>query len=414
MNKAFILTIGDELLIGQTIDTNSAWMGEQLNQIGIPVIEKLAVSDTRASIISGIERGLAQADIVLITGGLGPTKDDITKKVMADHFGMSMRFHEPTWDRIQKLFARWGRSTTEAHKAQCYMPSDCTIMENKMGTAPGMLFQIEDKILISMPGVPYEMKYIMEHHVLPLTKEKYVSQAFVHHTILTAGEGESRIADKISPIVDLLPDHISIAYLPNLGTVKLRLTAKGTDAHALLQEAKQHGSQIEIILGDLVYGHNKESLPSVIGKHAMNKGLTIGTAESCTGGLVASKIVSIPGSSAYFEGSVVTYSYKLKESLLGVQSATLQKHGAVSEECVKEMVKGATKYLNVDVAVAISGIAGPSGGTEEKPVGTVWIACGTEADIVTLRIQAGKDRSKNIEYASNYAMNVLRKFLMAQ
>jgi len=414
MNKAFILTIGDELLIGQTIDTNSAWMGEQLNQIGIPVVEKLAVSDSRDQIISGIERGFEQADIVLITGGLGPTKDDITKKVIAEHFGMTMIFHDPTWKRIEKLFARWGRSTTEAHKAQCYMPSDCTILENKMGTAPGMLFQRGDKILVSMPGVPYEMKYIMEHHVLPLAKEKYVSQAFVHHTILTAGEGESRIADKISQVVDNLPNHISMAYLPNLGTVKLRLSSTGEDPKALLLEGRKYGDQIEAILGDLVYGHDKESLPSVIGKLALSKGIKIGTAESCTGGLVASKIVSIPGSSAYFEGSVVAYSYKLKEKLLGVKSTTLQKYGAVSEECVKEMVVGATKHLDVDVAVAISGIAGPSGGTEEKPVGTVWIACGTANNFVTLKIQAGKDRSKNIEYASNYAMNVLRKFLMAQ
>jgi len=414
MHKAVILTIGDELLIGQTIDTNSAWMGEQLNQIGIHIEEKIAIQDTKDGIISGIERAMSKGNIILITGGLGPTKDDITKKTMADHFGMNMIFHEPTWDRIEALFARWGRSTTDAHKEQCYMPDGAEILENKMGTAPGMLFKIEDKILISMPGVPYEMKYLMENHALPFIKETYTSQAIVHHTILTAGEGESRIARQIESLVDQFPPHISIAYLPNLGTVKLRLTGRGSDELKLKSELTEYGAQIENILGDLVYGYDKESLPSVIGKLALDKKLTIGTAESCTGGLVASKIVSIPGSSQYFEGAVVTYSYGLKKQILNVNDDTLTTYGAVSEQTVKEMVIGATDHLNVDIAVSISGIAGPGGGTEDKPVGTVWIACGNKDEIVTKKITAGKDRLKNIEYASNYAMNVLRKFLQAQ
>lgn len=414
MHKAIILTIGDELLIGQTIDTNSAWMGGELNKLGIHIEEKIAIQDTKKGIISGIERAMSKGDIILITGGLGPTKDDITKKVMADHFGMDMRFDEPTWERIEGLFARWGRSTTPAHRDQCYMPDGALILENKMGTAPGMLFQVDGKVLISMPGVPYEMKYIMENSVLPMIKEKYTDRAIIHHTILTAGEGESRIAAQIDDVVNTFPDHISIAYLPNLGTVKLRLTAQGKDENKLIEEVKSYGSQIEKVLGDLVYGHNNESLASVIGKIAKEKNLTIGTAESCTGGLVASKIVTIPGSSAYFEGSVVTYSYKLKETLLKVNPDTLKRLGAVSEETVNEMVAGAIDHLGVDVAVAISGIAGPGGGTEDKPVGTVWIACGNKEKTVTLKLQAGKDRQKNIEYASNYAMNVMRKFLQAQ
>lgn len=414
MHKAVILTIGDELLIGQTIDTNSAWMGGELNKLGIHIEEKIAIQDTKDGIISGIDRAMSKGDIILITGGLGPTKDDITKKVMADHFGMNMIFNEPTWERIEALFARWGRSTTPAHREQCYMPDGAKILENKMGTAPGMLFKIDGKILISMPGVPYEMKYIMEHSVLPLIKKNYTNQSIVHHTILTAGEGESRIAAQIDDLLNQLPEHISIAYLPNLGTVKLRLTSKGSNEEALRNEVKKYGAQIENILGDLVYGHDKESLASVIGKIALEKKLKIGTAESCTGGLVASKIVTIPGSSAYFEGAVVTYSYKLKETLLKVKPETLNTVGAVSEETVREMVTGTLDHLGVDVAVAISGIAGPGGGTKDKPVGTVWIACGSKSKTVTLRIQAGKDRQKNIEYASNYAMNVLRKFLQAQ
>jgi len=410
-NKATILTIGDELLIGQTIDTNSAWMGEQLNMLGIPVEEKIAVSDTREGIISGLERAMTKSQIILITGGLGPTKDDITKKVMADHFGIGMTFHDPTWERIEALFQRWGRATTEAHKAQCYMPEGATILENKMGTAPGMLFEENGKVIISMPGVPYEMKYLMETHVLPLIENQFLDQVIVHHTILTAGEGESRIADKIETIVDAFPENMSIAYLPSLGTVKLRLTATGVDEGFLKSELESQGKQIENVLGDLVYGYNKESLSSAIGKLASSKGLKIGTAESCTGGLVANKLVLTPGSSAYFEGSVVTYSYGLKKSILGVKNETLLTHGAVSEETVTEMVQGALDHLGVDVAVAISGIAGPSGGTEEKPVGTVWIACGDENKVETLLIRAGKDREKNIEYSSNYALNTLRKFL---
>lgn len=414
MHKAVILTIGDELLIGQTIDTNSAWMGGELNKLGIHIEEKIAIQDTQIGIVSGVERAMSKGDIILITGGLGPTRDDITKKVMADHFGMNMIFNEPTWERIEALFAMWDRPTTPAHREQCYMPDGAKILENKMGTAPGMLFEVDGKILISMPGVPYEMKYIMEHSVLPMIKKNYTNQSIVHHTILTAGEGESRIATQIEGILNQLPDHISIAYLPNLGTVKLRLTAKGSNEESLRSEVQKYGIQIENILGDLVYGHNKESLASVIGKIALEKNLKIGTAESCTGGLVASKIVSISGSSSYFEGSVVTYSYRLKETILHVNPQTLITHGAVSEETVLEMVAGAIDHLGVDIAVAISGIAGPGGGTEDKPVGTVWIACGNKTITTTLRIQAGKDRQKNIEYASNNAMNVLRKFLQAQ
>ncbi len=414
MHKAVILTIGDELLIGQTIDTNSAWMGSELNKLGVHIEEKIAIQDTKEGIVSGIDRAMSKGDIILITGGLGPTKDDITKEVIADHFGMDMIFNKPTWERIEALFARWGRSTTPAHRDQCYMPDQAKILENKMGTAPGMLFEVDGKVLISMPGVPYEMKYIMEHSVLPMIKENFTNQSIIHHTILTAGEGESRIAAQIDDIVNQFPKHISIAYLPNLGTVKLRLTAKGSNEEELRNEVKKYGIQIENILGDLVYGHDNESLASVIGKIALEKKLKIGTAESCTGGLVASKLVTVSGASAYFEGSIVTYSYRLKETILNVNPQTLITYGAVSEETVIEMVTGTINHLGVDVAVAISGIAGPGGGTEDKPVGTVWIACGNKTKTVTLRIQAGKDRQKNIEYASNYAMNVLRKFLQAQ
>lgn len=414
MNKAIILTIGDELLIGQTIDTNSAWMGEQLNALGVEVVEKIALADSREGIVSGLDRAIEKSDIILITGGLGPTKDDITKKVMADYFGMGMRFDEPTYERILRLFERWGRSSTPAHKEQCYMPDGAQLLRNKMGTAPGMLFEYKGKVLVSMPGVPYEMKYIMEHSVLPMLQERVGGQAIVHHTILTAGEGETRIARKIESVVDRFPEYISIAYLPSLGAVKLRLTAMGEDKEGLKNEVGVLAGEIEAILGDLVFGHGSTTLSQTVGNLALEKGVTIGTAESCTGGLVSSKIVKTPGSSAYFNGSVTTYSNELKNKLLGVSMDTLTRHGAVSEETVKEMVLGANDHLGVDVSVAISGIAGPTGGTEEKPVGTIWIACGNKSKIDTLKLSTGKNREKNIEYASNYALNVLRKFLKAQ
>ncbi|MDF1694198.1 MAG: CinA family nicotinamide mononucleotide deamidase-related protein, partial [Saprospiraceae bacterium] len=382
--------------------------------LGIEVVEKIAVADSREGIRSGLDRSLDKGNIVLITGGLGPTKDDITKKVMAEYFGMEMRFDVPTYDRIQRLFERWGRSTTEAHREQCYMPSGAELIPNKMGTAPGMLFRHEGKVLVSMPGVPYEMKHIMEQKILPLLKREFTTQNIIHHTLLTAGEGESRIADKIESIVEEFPKHISIAYLPNLGSVKLRLTAVGENEGELKSEVLKYASKIESVLGELVFGYGKETLSSTVGKLALEKGLTIGTAESCTGGLVSSKIVKTSGSSAYFQGAVTTYSNELKNRLLGVKLKTLETYGAVSEETVKEMVLGANAHLGVDVSVAISGIAGPGGGSEEKPVGTIWIACGNSSKIDTLKISAGKNREKNIEYASNYALNVLRKFLKAQ
>ena len=294
------------------------------------------------------------------------------------------------------------------------MPDRASLLPNKMGTAPGMLFEENGKFMVSMPGVPFEMKYIMENSVLPMLEESNVNQAIFHHTILTAGEGESRIAAKIEDIVDRFPEHISIAYLPNLGMVKLRLTAIGEDQEVIEREVIGYAKELEDVLGDLVFGHGKETLSQKIGELALANGIKIGTAESCTGGLVSSKIVQTAGSSAYFEGSVTTYSNELKNRILGVKMETLNTFGAVSEETVREMVLGANEHLGVDVSVAISGIAGPTGGSDAKPVGTIWIACGNKDKIDTLKISGGKNRQKNIEYASNYALNVLRKFLKAQ
>lgn len=410
--KAHILTIGDELLIGQIIDTNAAWMGEYLTQNGVVVVGSSSTADEEESIRRAIDHALETADVILMSGGLGPTKDDITKKTLAEYFGLSMYFHEKTFENLTKIFARFGRSTTEAHKAQCYMPEGALIMENKRGTAPGMWFEKEDKVLVSMPGVPYEMKYLIKNEVLPKLLQKFKVSPSLYKTIQTAGEGESRLAARIGPYLDQLPKHLSMAYLPNLGKVRLRLGIKGTDLSSMRIELDDHVRNIVKMIPELVFGYDKDSLESVLLEVFKKNKLTLSTAESCTGGHLSHKIVSVPGSSAYFLGGLVAYSNEIKHQELKVKQETLQDYGAVSEETVREMVKGALKAFESDISVAISGIAGPTGGTEEKPVGTIWLAMGNNSNIRTYKLQLGKERLKNIEYTSNFALNKLRHFVL--
>lgn len=410
--RAGIVTVGDELLIGQVIDTNSAWMANKLNEIGIDVLEKVSVSDDKEAIHNALDRLLQSVEVVLMTGGLGPTKDDITKKALAEYFKAEMIFHNPTWERIQGLFANWGRSTTPAHKDQCYMPDSAELLPNEMGTAPGMLFISNEKIVISMPGVPYEMQFIMANSVIPLLLEKNKTSAIVHYTILTAGEGESRIAERIEDIADNLPDHIKLAYLPGLGQVRIRLTGRGMDKMLISAEIKRFGGQIEQRISEFVYGHDLDSLEELVGKLCVLKGMRIGTAESCTGGEIAHKITSVPGSSAYYMGSIVAYNNDVKKNILGVKEKTLAEYGAVSEQTVREMLAGLFSILPIDVGIAVSGIAGPDGGTPEKPVGTIWIAYGSVNNISTCLLQTSKNREKNIDYATSYSLNLIRKFLI--
>ena len=410
--KVHIITVGDEILIGQTIDTNSAWMGQQLNLVGAEVVEITTVSDSREAILSGIKKGFSSADIVLMTGGLGPTKDDITKKMIAAFFEEGMSFHEETFERLTKLFAKFGVQVQEAHKEQCMMPDNAEVINNNMGTAPGMWFEHGEKVLVSMPGVPYEMKWLMENEIIGRLKEKFKAQPIIHRTIMTAGTGESNLAKKLEDLEDNLPPHIKLAYLPSLGTVKLRLTARGGDEEKLKKEIDTLKNQLLEKVGQFVYGYDEEKLEEAIGKILKEKGLTISTAESCTGGYIAHRITGIPGSSGYFWGSVVSYDNSVKMHSLGVKEETLQTFGAVSEETVKEMVVGAVAALKTDLAIATSGIMGPGGGTKEKPVGTIWVAVGNKNKIVTHKLSLTKSRSKNIEYTGNFALNFLRKFLL--
>ena len=409
---AQIITIGDEILIGQIIDTNSAWMGQQLNMQGIQVGKIVTVSDTHKDITEAVDAALSEADIILLTGGLGPTKDDITKKALADYFGVDMRFSESTYNRIQRLFQKFGKSMTKAHHEQSYMPANADILMNKMGTAPGMWFEHKGKVLVSMPGVPYEMKYLMEAEVLPKLKKQFPGKPIAHRTILTVGEGESRIADLIDPFIEALPANIKMAYLPGTGQVRLRLTGTGDDENELNALLDKKVEELKPLIAELVFGFEKEKLEEVVGRMLLEKGKTLATAESCTGGFLAHKITSIPGSSAYFMGSVIAYSNAVKMNQLSVKPDTLKNHGAVSEETVKEMMQGALDLLKTDLAIAISGVAGPDGGTPEKPVGTIWIAIGDKNNTKTYQLNLWKDRMKNIEYTTTVALNVIRKFLL--
>lgn len=410
--KATILTIGDEILIGQIIDTNAAWMSEKLTELGVTITERITIADEYQPIIDAIDYCLSKSDIVLMTGGLGPTKDDITKDSIADYLGVEMQFFPAVYDRIKSIFKPRNIPLTEAHKQQCYLPSNVKVLENRLGTAPGMLFNRDGKKIISMPGVPYEMKAIMNDHVLPMISSRVEPTIILHRTLLTAGLGESSIADMIEDLVDDMDSELSIAYLPGVGQVRLRLTAKGTDEVALVKKLDAKVKDIEGRLSDLIFGYDKSNLAETIQKLCIDKGLKVSLAESCTGGYLAHLLTSIPGSSAYFEGSVVAYSYEIKENLLHVDHETLVTHGAVSLHVVEQMVEGTLKVMNTDIAVAISGIAGPGGGTEEKPVGTICMAVGSKEGIESFQILAYKDRAKNIQYASNHALNMLRKYIM--
>jgi nicotinamide-nucleotide amidase len=411
--KAAIVTVGDEILIGQIVDTNAVWIAGILAQEGIMLASKMTSGDDLESIITAIDRALTDADLVLMTGGLGPTKDDVTKKALEKYFGGGFTFSQETFDRIEKLFIKRNIPISEAHREQCFLPTLATIIDNQMGTAPGMWFEKSGKFLCSMPGVPHEMKYIMSHGVLP--RVRTMSQiVYRQKTIRTAGIGESVLADTIEPILE--KHVVKIAYLPSHGQVRLRLSLEGKkgseeELETILQKAVS--DTVEAI-SPYFFGYDDEQLESHVGKLLVKKNQTLGTAESCTGGYIAHLITSIPGASQYFRGSIVAYDNGIKHEVLDVDKLTLENHGAVSEATVQEMVKGALKVLKCDVAIAVSGISGPTGGTIDKPVGTVWIAVGDKSDTWTKKFLFTKDRVLNIKYTAVYALDMLRKFLSAR
>ncbi|MCP9234645.1 competence/damage-inducible protein A [Lewinella sp. JB7] len=411
--QATILTIGDEILIGQVVDTNATYLAAALSEEGITVIEHVSVADSRQGIMAGLDRALQQSDIVLMTGGLGPTKDDITKQVLADYFGGELRLHNPTWKRLVKIYGRYGREANETHRHQCRLPTGAKVLVNERGTAPGLWLEKDDRVVVSMPGVPYEMMYLMENEVMRRLRKRNLDADLLRSvTILTAGEGESTIAERLEEIENRLPENMSLAYLPNLGTVRLRLSARGNVEALLQSQLDEYRNHIEGALGDLVYGYGKDDLASVIGRILQEASKTVATAESCTGGSIGKMITAHPDSSKHFIGGIIAYSNDVKESQLGVPAATLEAHGAVSEPTIIAMAEGVRDRLRADYGIATSGIAGPGGGTPEKPVGTIWIAVATPERTVTKLLHSGKDRERNIEYTTLQALNLLRLVLL--
>lgn len=410
---AEIITIGDELLIGQVVDTNSAWMSEQLNLAGVRVNRIISISDNEQQILDTLSDSARNADVVLITGGLGPTKDDITKKALCIFFSSGLVFDQKTYDNVERIFAKRNIPVTHLNRLQAMVPEACTVLENRNGTAPGMMFAKDKVLFISMPGVPFEMKGIMEDHVLPMLKQSSHLK-IIHRTILTEGIGESFLAAKIESWENNLPDFLKLAYLPQPGIVRLRMTAQGEDDQVLEKELKSQTDILYKLIPEFIFGEDDETLQEIIGKILKKKNAHLATAESCTGGYIAHLITSISGSSEYFKGSVVAYSNEIKENILGVSAESLKKYGAVSEEVVREMSQNLLKVMNVDYAIATSGIAGPAGGTTDKPVGTTWIAVCSEDKILSKKFLFGEHRGRNIHRTAITAMNMLRKLLLVE
>ena len=410
--RAEIITIGDEILFGQITDTNTQWIGAELTNIGIRPVRKTSVGDIQEDIISALTEASQRADVIIVTGGLGPTKDDITKHTFCKYFGSELKINEDALALVTEFFAKRGREMTELNIQQAALPTNCTYIPNLWGTAPGMWFEKDNVIYVSLPGVPYEMKSLMEHAILPRLKERFVSNIIQHKIIRTIGIGESFLAETIEHWENALPTHIKLAYLPHFGQVKLRLTATGNNQEILDSELKHQVDTLLPLIKDFVFGYDADELESVIGRLLTERDATIGTAESCTGGFVASQLTNIPGSSQYFEGSVVSYSNTIKMNVLGVSRQTLEDFGAVSEQTAREMAEGARKVLNTTYAISTTGIAGPDGGTPEKPVGTVWIACATPTETVTQLLTLRSIRKVNIELTSSYVLNLLRKTIL--
>lgn len=409
--NAEIITIGDEILIGQIVDTNSAWMAKQLNDIGINIKQITSVSDNAQHIVNALDEAQTRADIILMTGGLGPTKDDITKLTLSKYFNSPLVFDENTYKNVETLFRIRGKEVSPVNRKQAEVPDKCTPIPNKSGTAPGMWFNQNGKVFVSMPGVPFEMKTMMEHEIIPRLKKQFNTPFIYHKTILTQGIGESMLAEMIEKWEDNLPAHIKLAYLPSPGMVRLRLTAKG-DSEKIKQEVEEEWLKVKPLIEHVVYGYENEKLEEIVGRLLREKKQTLSIAESCTGGYLSHLITSVSGCSDYYFGSLVSYANSIKENYLEVDSETLRIHGAVSEPVVLAMATHVKEKFKTGYAIATSGIAGPSGGTAEKPVGMVWIAISTPQKTFAKCIRLGDHRLRNIQVASDTALNMLRKELL--
>ncbi len=410
--KVEIINIGDELLIGQVVNTNASWMAAELSKSGMQVVFISSIADDKKAIQSELDAASERADIILISGGLGPTKDDITKKTLADYFDSGFVFHEPTFEQVKRIFAARKFKVSEVNRQQAMIPEKCIPLLNVNGTAPGMWFEKEGKVFVSMPGVPFEMKAMMTGRVIPRLVKHFKLGVIVHKTVMTTGLPESFLAEKIEDWENNLPRHLHLAYLPQPGIVRLRLSAKGSDGNKLRDEIERQVDKLKTYIPDSIYGYDDVSLEEVIGGLLVQSGKSLSTAESCTGGYIAHLITSISGSSRYFKGSVIAYSNAVKMEMLDVKSGVLETKGAVSKEVVEQMATAVRQKLHTDFSLAVSGIAGPDGGTVEKPVGTVWIALADENGVQSQLFHFGEHRGRNIRRSALAALNLLRLRLL--
>jgi nicotinamide-nucleotide amidase len=409
MNSAEIITIGDEILIGQTVDTNSAWIGSRLNLLGVGVARITSIADGREEIIAALDESLGRSDLVLMTGGLGPTSDDITKETLAEYFGAKLVTDPGVLEEVTERLRKRNLEMNDNNRRQANVPDNCTVLVNRAGTAPGMLFSRGEKMVISMPGVPSEMKYIMTEHVLPMIALQTGGNAIIHKNIMTYGTFEAKLAERLQDFESELPPVIRIAYLPSYGLIKLRLTGRGRDERLMQAMMDEQARKLYTIIPDVIYGEDETTLEEVTGGLLLKAGVTVSTAESCTGGKLSSLITSVPGSSAWYLGSVIAYDNSIKTGVLGVNTDTITVYGAVSKETAAEMAAGVRRITGSDYSVAVTGIAGPTGGTDTKPVGTVWIAIASDMGIITELHRFADDRNVNILRASYTALNMLRK-----
>ncbi len=412
-----IITIGDEILIGQIVDTNSAFIGQLLNLNGMSVKQISSVSDDREHILKALDEAKNRADIILITGGLGPTKDDITKKTLCEYFKTTMRFDEGAYQDVVNIFATFGKEVTPLNRLQAEVPSICEVVHNYNGTAPCMWFDVEGKIFVSMPGVPYEMKALMKDQIIPKLKQRFNFPFIYHKTVLTQGIGESTLSELISDWEDSLAAlNIKLAYLPSPGMVRLRLSAKGEVEADLKIYVDKKIEELKLLISEYIYGYEifgeeKETLEEIVGKLLRTKKKTISTAESCTGGYISHLLTRVAGSSDYYIGSVISYAYEIKETELGVPHDIILNHGAVSQPVVEQMAIAIRKKYKTDYSISASGIAGPGGGTDDKPVGSVWVAIATPEKVISEKFLFGNNRERNIQKTANAALNMLRKEL---
>ena len=409
--KVSIISIGDELLIGQVVNTNASWMSQLLVSNGMNVDKVYTISDKRADIEETLSLSLKGSDAVIITGGLGPTKDDVTKKTLCDFFNSELVEDSATFEVISDIFAKRGYPMTDTNRQQALVPKCCKVLLNKRGTAPGMWFEVGAKVVVSLPGVPFEMQYLMNEEVVPRMLEHFKVEHIIHKNLLFQGIGEYFLSDRIENWELALPQNIKLAYLPKAGLLRLRLTAIGADKEALMAKIDELVKELYSMVGEYILGEDMENLAEVLAYKMKTEGKTLAVAESCSGGAIASSITQKAGASEYFKGGVVAYSNAVKENVLGVKSSTLAEHGAVSEETATEMVRGVLKLMDADYAIATTGIAGPGGGTPEKPVGTVWIAVASKDEVFAQKMTFGDDRLRVIERTANQAFANMLKLI---